>query len=156
MTPDHIIIHHSLTADSGTVSWDDIRRYHVQTLGWRAIGYQFGVEAVDAGYEVLLGRWWDEAGAHTKELDMNGRSLGVCLVGNFDETPTPPAQLALTLELVRRLQRLFRIPGEKVLGHREVGLLAGFDWRQGEYKSCPGRLFDMDAFRRALAGPPLA
>ena len=39
------------------------------------------------------------------------------------------------------------------VGHREVGLLAGKDWRQGAYKTCPGRSFDLDRFRQELETP---
>ena len=44
------------------------------------------------------------------------------------------------------------IPQEHVIGHRDAGLMAGFDWRRGQYKTCPGRLFDTDAFQKRL--PP--
>ena len=151
MTPEYIVIHHSLTADSGTVSWGAIRRYHVQELGWKEIGYQAGVELVGDAYEILLGRLSDGPGAHAKEAGMNERSFGVCLIGNFDEAPPPEPQWEKALQLVRWLQRLFGIPAANVIGHREVGLLAGLDWTKGEYKSCPGRLFSMAEFRGALA-----
>lgn len=152
MKPEYVILHHSATADSGTVSWGAIRRYHVQDHGWKDVGYHAGVELVGDHYEALLGRGWDEEGAHTPEAGMNGRSVGICLVGNFDEAPPLEAQWEKALWLVRWIQRLVGIPAANVIGHREAGLMAGKDWTKGEYKTCPGRLFPMAEFRGALAG----
>ena len=146
----HIIIHHSLTRDSETVSWGAIRRHHTQTLGWTNIGYHMGIERIGDYYEVLMGRMPNQRGAHTREFGMNRLGLGICLVGNFDEIESPIEQFTKALELVRYQMDLLGIPRQNVLGHREVGLMAGYDWQKGQYKTCPGRLFDMDRFRAML------
>jgi len=140
MRPEYIIIHHSLTQDRRTVSWGAIRRYHKGDLGWRDIGYHFGVELVDDHYEILMGRFPNEEGAHCKQQSMNRHSVGVCCVGNFDVMPPPVEQYELCLKLTRYLMMLFAITPERVLGHRELA----------EHKTCPGKMWNMDHFRGLL------
>lgn len=149
MTPEFIVIHHSLTADSGTVSWGAIRRYHL-AQGWRDISYHWGVELVDDYYEVLMGRPMTEVGAHAKEAGMNERSIGICIVGNFDAEIPSLGQLEAAAKIARLVMHLHGVPRDKVIGHRDVGLMVGLDWRAGRFKSCPGRLFQMDRFREML------
>lgn len=131
MNPTHLIIHHSLTKDSQTVSWDAIRWYHVNTLGWVDVGYHAGVELVGARYEILLGRMLDEVGAHCKEGGMNRTSIGVCMVGNFDLAPPPAGQMDLLVKFTRSLISIFSIPIGNVRRHSDFA----------NYKSCPGKLF---------------
>lgn len=143
--PDRIILHHSATTDSGTVSWNAIRRYHVRQLGWSDIGYHFGIEYVtdpgspEGSYEVMVGRLLDTAGAHTAGL--NSRSIGICFVGNFDAGPVPAPQWKAGVRLVRWLCRQFKIPPGRIYGHRDFAP-----------KTCPGAYFDVDAFRAAIEG----
>lgn len=146
----YIVIHHSLTEDSGTVSWGAIRKYHMNEKGWRDIGYHFGIELVNDAYEVFAGRMPDIHGAHCEELHMNEEAYGICVVGNFDMAAPRGDQVKKLIELCRYLIRLDKIPVPNVLGHREVGLRAGFDWQKGQYKSCPGKLFDMKILRGML------
>lgn len=150
MKPRFIVIHHSATADGSTFSWGAIRRYHVKERGWDDIGYHFGVELVWDRYEIMLGRMPDESGAHCKEMGMNSMAIGVCLVGNFDTTPPSDDALAKLREIVRWIMREYDIPSRNVLGHREVGLRAGYNWTKGQYKSCPGSQFDLTEFRDSL------
>lgn len=150
-----IVLHHSLTEDSGTVSWGAIRKHHMDPAGpykMREIGYHWGLERIGDYYEILVGRTLAEAGAHCKEAQMNRRGIGVCMVGNFDEAPPPDAQLVAVARLVSWLMEEFGVPRERVIGHRDAGLMAGFDWQKGQYKSCPGRALSIDAFRERL--PP--
>lgn len=143
MIPKNIIIHHSATKDSGTVSWQAIRRYHVNECAWGEIGYHFGIESIqdqswaEPHYEILFGRMPDKDGAHTK--GRNSDSIGVCVVGDFDSNPPPEGQWNAALSLVRWLMGVYGIPKEKVWGHR--------DWAQ---KTCPGTKWNMDEFREQL------
>lgn len=136
----HIIIHHSLTEDSSTVSWGAIRRYHMVDLKWREIGYMHGIELVGDHYEVLLGRDEDADGAHCTQANMNKVGIGICCVGNFDLVAPPKAMWDKCLELCRNIMRRRNIPRENVKGHREYY----------PAKSCPGKLWDMNKFRKEL------
>jgi hypothetical protein len=138
-----IILHHSLTKDSGTVSWQAIRRYHTIDLAWREIGYHFGVEWVQDQWwanphvEILFGRMPGTPGAHT--VGHNLDSIGICAVGNFD-TVSPPQEIwDTTLALVRWLMEVYNLERTDVYGHRDFA-----------NKTCPGLKWDMERFREAL------
>ena len=140
MKPKFIIIHNSATKDSGSVSWAAIRRYHVETNGWSAIGYHFGIERVGDHFEVLLGRMGDIEGAHCRAGGMNGKSLGVCCVGDFDHQAPPQAQIDKLVNLVRYLMYIHNIPKENVKRHADYE----------HTKSCPGIMFPWKEFKDRL------
>jgi len=139
MKPNKIIVHHSLTKDSLTVSWGAIRTWHVEHEGYDDIGYHAGVELVGNGssvyYEVLLGRMWNVPGAHT--IGQNSSSLGICFVGNWD-IQEPPDELLITgARVIKMWCWLFDISIDEIYGHRDFA----------SYKSCPGLSFDMNKLR---------
>ena len=135
---DKIILHHSLTKDSETVSWNAIRKYHTETCGWSDNGYHYGLELINDHYEILVGRPLVRIGAHTRGY--NRGSIGICLVGNFDLSSPPQKQWDLCIQLVEDLMAIFKISKKGVFGHTEFN----------PHKSCPGRNFDLDAFRICL------
>jgi N-acetylmuramoyl-L-alanine amidase len=142
MVPRSIILHHSATKDGITVSWSAIRRYHIQECQWLDIGYHAGIELVGdqygpPHYEILFGRMWDEPGAHT--TGRNNDSLGLCFVGNFDLEEPPKDQWDLGLKLVRLWMKLYGIPKDEILGHRQCA-----------HKTCPGLKFDLERFKVEL------
>jgi hypothetical protein len=141
-----------MTKDGTVADWEAIRRYHREVNGWSEIGYHYGIERVGKGLLLQVGRPESEPGAHTKEMHMNSKSLGICVVGNFDLAPPGLEILRFLADIVKRKIAEYGIPVQSVLGHREVGAMAGFDWKKGQYKSCPGKYFPMDTLRAMLSG----
>jgi hypothetical protein len=147
------MLHHSLTKDGATVSWQAIRKYHKETMGWKDIGYHFGIEQIGAisppnpplekggegGFEILVGRNLDQEGAHC--IGMNQEAIGICFIGNFDETPVPFDQWRKGVAFVASLCKIFDILPQFIVGHRDYAP-----------KSCPGKLFDLRIFRSDVGG----
>jgi hypothetical protein len=145
----HIVIHHSLTEDSGTVSAAAIQRYHMEVQGWRDVGYHAFVELVGDpaklgrayAYQALLGRPADEPAAAVKEGGMNVQGLHLCLVGNFDlAAPSEDMLQVAAHRVVIPWMRTWGIPAESIVGHHDFA----------PYKSCPGTLFDLEQLRRLV------
>ena len=137
--PKRIIVHHSLTTDSGSVSWGAIRKYHTETLGWTSIGYHAGVELVinanNVYHETFLGRMWDKQGAHTK--GQNRDSLGICFVGNFDDTLPSIQALRVGAKLIALWLKIYKIDIDDIYPHSAFS-----------EKSCPGERFDMELLKK--------
>ena len=156
--PEYIVIHHSLTKDGTTVDWEAIRKYHVETNGWKDIGYHAGIERIGGVLKSMKGRDDLAIGAHCKEAGMNNRSIGICIVGNFDLTPPDLETLRFLRNMCFAYMVNYGIPAQNVIGHRDAGLMAGYDWRKvgptgvREFKTCPGELFPMQALQEILAG----
>ena len=140
--PTRITIHHSLTKDSKTVSWNAIRKYHTTEprLMFYDIGYQFGLELVAEHYEILIGRMMNQQGAHVRGHNRN--NLGICFVGNYDLAPPPEKMWNLGVKFVSSLCEVLDISVMAVRGHHEYD----------SNKTCPGTQFDMNKFRNNLRG----
>lgn len=143
--PEYIIIHHSATREGGAESF---RRNH-KARGWRDVGYHYiiGNGTYSRDGEVEIGRPENESGAHCNVDRMNFRSIGICLVGDFDKTRPTTAQMESLEGLCRDIMSRHRIPAGNILGHGEV---------KGAATACPGKHFDMNAFRKRLEGSDMA
>lgn len=166
--PTWIVIHHSYSDDNQTRNWDSIRTYHMSyrhngeiiteeeyaklltedakglEKPWDNIGYHFGIENVYGKLTVLPGRQIGEVGAHAKGF--NDKSIGICLVGNYDIEPPSKDRVDVLSGLCRNLQIEFKIPRDHVISHHETFTYQGIK----PPKTCPGLSFDMDNFRKSL------
>jgi len=149
-----IVVHHSASPRStpqGMNSW------HLQR-GWEnGLGYHFvignGVNYPDG--EVYVGQRWRSQiqGAHCKTGSgrylgrwlpggyFNDHGIGICLIGDFQNSPPTRAQLASLQRLLAFLCRATGIDPENIHGHGEVT----------HKTACPGRYVDMSALRRSAA-----
>ena len=136
--PNKIIIHHSLTKDNKILKdFNAIKNYHVNTLGWKDIGYHFIIEYIKGKLVVLEGRKMWQEGAHTK--GQNLQSIGYCIVGNFDKEM--PGQSVYDFIAKHIVDVVFKYYNNKMTihGHREY-----------KNKTCPGLNFDIDRVVRSI------
>lgn len=130
------VLHHTATAAGSVNSIDRAHRERVDSRGrkWKGIGYHFvignGQGMADGKIEPTF-RWRDQiAGAHAGTREHNDFGIGICLVGNFEETSPTKAQLASLRRLLAELCRAFDIDPERILFHRDIKTTA-----------CPGKHF---------------
>jgi hypothetical protein len=144
-----IIIHHSDTRNGNAETFD---RHHRQHNHWDELGYHFviGNGHGSSDGQVEVGSRWlkQKHGAHCKTDDnrFNDWGIGVCLVGEFDRTRPSRAQMASLKRLVRWLMATYHIPAASIRGHGEA-----VNGEPNRGTNCPGRYFDMNAFRRQMA-----
>ncbi len=147
-----IIIHHTASArnlDDPKQAVRDIYVWHTMTKGWGDIGYNYIIDQKGNIYE---GRYGGEkvVGAHAGRGNFG--SIGIAVLGNFQETEPPEAVMSSLTALIREKAGMYNIDTEaksvfrgstyeNVMGHRDIMTTA-----------CPGeKLFEMLPTIRQLA-----
>ena len=141
--PEYIILHHSAGKDYYLSDFEAIRRFHIDIRGWNDIGYHRVIERVGTDIVVNQGRDYNEQGAHCP--GMNARSLGICVVGNFETGKMDEAMKFAVIREVREQMLRFDIPAKNVLRHRDAAL-------PGHGTACPGKHFPYEEIIEALKG----
>jgi N-acetyl-anhydromuramyl-L-alanine amidase AmpD len=138
----YLVVHHTAT-DAGSV--ESIHEAHLKNKDkngnpWLGIGYHFvignGRGMADGTIEPTF-RWRTQIqGAHagSSNKDYNERGVGICLVGNFEETPPTAAQRRSVKLLVQTLKSEYNIPAANVVGHKDI---------RSSATECPGKFFPM-------------
>jgi N-acetylmuramoyl-L-alanine amidase len=151
---EYLVIHHSATKDGKVFDWNAIRNYHINVNKWKDIGYHFGIENINDSIEILIGRLPMYIGAHIYGL--NSISLGVCIIGNYDEEILPDEKYQKLLGLLEYLIPLYNIKLDKIIGHRDVKVLydlgiISYEVYQQNIKTCPGLNFSMKKVRQDIS-----
>lgn len=140
-----IIIHHSATEKGNAAIFD---KDHRENHGWDGVGYDFvignGIDSGDGQVEVTF-RWRKQiTGAHCKTPEnwANEDGIGICLVGNFNDSMPSERQMQSLVRLTNFLQKRYGISRSRIYGH---GTTPG-----AHVTDCPGNMFPMARFKSML------
>lgn len=134
-----IVVHHTATESGSVESIDAEHRTRRDGNGnpWKGIGYHFLIgngHGMPDGEVTATFRWKEQLdGAHAGNAEYNTTGIGICLVGNFEESPPTEAQIKATRQLISGLQRACAIETTGIVRHGDVRATA-----------CPGKLFPWD------------
>ena len=139
----YVIIHHTATENATFRSIDE---YHREVRGWEhGAGYHFIIgngQGIDDGEIFPTPRWKEQlTGSHAGGPKWNRMSIGIALVGNFEETKPSKQQMESLVKLSHYLARRFSIPADNFMGHRDCPVAATL---------CPGKNFPFKEFKRRL------
>ena len=121
---DMIVLHHSASVAVNTTIYS-IHRWHLQR-GWFGCGYHY---VIHSDGTVFQGRPIDTVGAHVR--GHNERSVGICVVGNFEEEHPTLRQIESLNALLDYLKN-DKLRGQNISIKKHKDLAATL---------CPGRNF---------------
>nr|UIW25016.1 peptidoglycan-recognition protein SC2 [Lasioderma serricorne] len=116
-----VVIHHSVTPKCENTKKcksriKSIQDYHIDHNHWEDIGYNFLIGGDGQIYE---GRGWRKAGAHAPGY--NSKSIGICLIGNFDVEPVPAIQTDALKELLEFALSSGEVKSDySLIGHKQT------------------------------------
>jgi len=118
----YIAIHHSGTEGGDPQSF---ARYHIETRDWPGIGYDYVIMGNGTTYKTN-----NLTTVNYHVGSKNRETVGICLVGNFDQIKPTQAQYDALSELCRLL--LQEYPWLEIKGHKDLQ----------DDRTCPGKNFD--------------
>lgn len=133
----YIVVHHSASTQGTPKSMD---AYHRQRGMENGLAYHFVIgngNGMGDG-EIFTGmRWRGQLnGGHLASESLNAKSIGICLVGNFENSRPSSREMQSLYALVGYLRQRCKLPVSAVKLHRQINT------RPTE---CPGRLFPLQS-----------
>lgn len=132
-----IVVHHSAIKYGNAKKYDAAHRQRGMQNG---LAYHFVIgNGIDSGDgQIEVGPRWNKQllGGHVKSYKLNLTAIGICLVGNFEQTHPSKKQLDAFTQLMDWLQREVLRKKIEFAGHREL---------KGEQTICPGKNFPLAA-----------
>lgn len=132
-----IVVHHSAIKYGNAAKYDAAHRRRGMQNG---LAYHFLIgNGIDSGDgEIEIGPRWHKQllGGHVKSYRINLTAIGICLVGNFEQTHPSQRQLEAFTQLMDWLRNGVLPNARHFAGHREL---------KGERTICPGKNFPLAA-----------
>lgn len=132
----YVVIHHSATNNGSVRSIHNDHRQRKDRAGnnWLGIGYHFVIgngNGMEDGEIESTFRWKQQIhGAHSGSTVHNANGIGICLIGNFQNSAPTANQLKAVRSLIGQLSNRYDIPARLVIGHNAV-----------KSTDCPGKYF---------------
>jgi LysM repeat protein len=142
----NIIIHHAAVKEGTLKSLD---RYHREERRMEnGLAYHFLIgngNGLGDGVIAVGNRWKKQLdGGHLASVAQNRTAIGICLIGNFDQTKPTAKQLQSLEALSRALMKRCQLPASAVKTHQQINVI---------HTRCPGRLFPTKEFLGKLKQP---
>jgi murein DD-endopeptidase MepM/ murein hydrolase activator NlpD len=139
----NIVIHHA-AVDEGTLQALD--RYHREQRHMEnGLAYHFLIGNGNGLGDGVIGvgnRWKKQLdGGHLRSEAQNRTAIGICLIGNFDESKPTEKQMQSLEALTRALMKRCQLPVSVVKTHKQINVVS---------TRCPGRYFPTRDFLNRL------
>ncbi|MFP4674259.1 MAG: LysM peptidoglycan-binding domain-containing protein [Opitutales bacterium] len=130
---DTIVVHHSAIKYGNAAAYDRAHRRRGMQNG---LAYHFVIgNGIDSGNgEIEIGPRWHKQlhGGHVRNYSVNLTGIGICLVGNFQETHPTAHQITAFTQLMDWLIKDVLKKPVRFAGHKEI-----------EKNICPGKYFPL-------------
>jgi N-acetyl-anhydromuramyl-L-alanine amidase AmpD len=139
----YIVVHHSATAVGSAKGMDEYHRAKRHMENGLAYHFVIGNGRGMKDGEIYVGKRWTKQlhGGHLSRESLNQVSIGICLVGNFNNSVPTRRQIDSLEALLESLMQRTGVPVSKVETHKQI---------QPKHTECPGKRFDLDAVKRRL------
>jgi LysM repeat protein len=140
----YVVGHHSAINRGNARIYDRFHRERMRMV--HGLAYHFvignGVDSGDGQIEIGP-RWLQQLhGGHVRRQDVNDSGIGICVVGNFEQTRPTRRQLEAFTELVHYLRDDVAARPPKFAVHREI---------DRSHTLCPGRHFPTQSMHRLFS-----
>lgn len=128
-----IVAHHSAIKYGNAKIYDQAHRKRGMKNG---LAYHFIIgNGIDSGNgQIEMGPRWlkQQNGGHVRSYQVNQRAIGICLVGNFEQSVPSPAQMQAFMQLTDWLTQEVLPHRVRFAGHKDI-----------EQNLCPGKYFPL-------------